>query len=120
MVDVFIFTVDNIVCWYVIYGMRIAKTEEKEHEGESTMFRILHLSDIHIGKTYKEPDSIACKIGADLAYNGLSAINCIVVTGDIFDGQVKTTDALIDTAVNFFVTLLDEINSNQEKCQISK
>lgn len=42
MVDVFIFTVDNIVCWYVIYGMRIAKTEEKEHEGESTMFRILH------------------------------------------------------------------------------
>lgn len=34
--------VDNIVCWYVIYGMRIAKTEEKEHEGESTMFRILH------------------------------------------------------------------------------
>lgn len=120
MVDVFIFTVDNIVCWYVIYGMRIAKTEEKEHEGESTMFRILHLSDIHIGKTYKEPDSIACKIGADLAYNGLSAINCIVVIGDIFDGQVKTTDALIDTAVNFFVTLLDEINSNQEKCQISK
>ena len=60
------------------------------------------------------------QIGADLAYNGLSAINCIVVTGDIFDGQVKTTDALIDTAVNFFVTLLDEINSNQEKCQISK
>lgn len=42
--------------------MRIAKTEEKEHEGESTMFRILHLSDIHIGKTYKEPDSIAYEI----------------------------------------------------------
>lgn len=39
---------DNIVCWYVIYGMRIAKTEEKEHEGESTMFRILHAMYIRI------------------------------------------------------------------------
>lgn len=84
------------------------------------MFRILHLSDIHIGKTYKEPDSIACKIASDIDYNGLSAINCIVVTGDIFDGQIAVTDSLISTAVEFFEILLTEINSNQEKSQISK
>lgn len=84
------------------------------------MFRILHLSDIHIGKTYKEPDSIACKIASDIDYNGLSAINCIIVTGDIFDGQVEVNDLLINTAVDFFDTLLNEINSNQEKSQISK
>lgn len=84
------------------------------------MFRILHLSDIHIGKTYKEPDSIACKIASDIDYNGLSAINCIIVTGDIFDGQVAVTDSLINTAVDFFETLLIEINSNQEKSQIKK
>lgn len=84
------------------------------------MFRILHLSDIHIGKTYKEPDSIACKIASDIDYNGLSAIDCIIVTGDIFDGQVKVNDLLINTAVDFFDTLLNEINSNQEKSQIGK
>ena len=84
------------------------------------MFRILHLSDIHIGKTYKEPDSIACKIASDIDYNGLSAINCIIVTGDIFDGQVKVTESLINTAVDFFEILLAEINSNQEKKQINK
>ena len=84
------------------------------------MFRILHLSDIHIGRTYKEPDSIACKITSDIANNGLSGINCVVVTGDIFDGQARTQQSLIDIAVDFFETLLTEINSNQEKSQIGK
>lgn len=84
------------------------------------MFRILHLSDIHIGRTYKEPDSIACKITSDIANNGLSGINCVVVTGDIFDGQAGTQQSLIDIAVDFFETLLTEINSNQEKSQIGK
>lgn len=84
------------------------------------MFRILHLSDVHIGKTYKEPNSIACKIASDIDYNGLSAVNCIIVTGDIFDGQVEVSDLLLNTAVDFFDTLLDEINCNQEKSQISK
>ena len=84
------------------------------------MFRILHLSDIHIGRTYKEPDSIACKITSDIANNGLSGINCVVVTGDIFDGQAGTQQSLIDIAVDFFETLLSEINSNQEKSPIGK
>ena len=84
------------------------------------MFRILHLSDIHIGKTYKKPEDIACQIASDIDYVGLSNINCIIVTGDIFDGQIAVTDSLIDSAVNFFEVLLDEINSNQNKEQISK
>lgn len=84
------------------------------------MFRILHLSDIHIGRTYKEPKNIACQIASDIDHVGLNAINCIIVTGDIFDGQAAITDSLIDTAVDFFEILLIEINSNQDKDQISK
>lgn len=84
------------------------------------MFRILHLSDIHIGKTYKEPNSIACKIASDIDHNGLGSINNIIVTGDIFDGKAKLTDSLINTAVSYFDVLLNEINNNQEEKQISK
>ena len=86
------------------------------------MFRILHLSDIHIGKTYKESDSIACRIASDIDYNGLGGIDCIAVTGDIFDGQVPVdkSEFLVNKAVSFFEILLTEINSNQEKKQISK
>lgn len=84
------------------------------------MFRILHLSDIHIGKTYKETESIACKIASDIDYNGLSNIDCVVVTGDIFDGQIKVTNSLMNEAVSFFEILLQEINSNQEKKQVNK
>ena len=84
------------------------------------MFRILHLSDIHIGRTYKEPESIACKIASDIDQTGLGRIHCIVVTGDIFDGQAGVNDSLIVAAVGFFETLLAEINSNQEKEQIQK
>ena len=84
------------------------------------MFRILHLSDIHIGKTYKDSYDIADKIAFDIDDNGLSNIDCIAVTGDIFDGQVETTDLLIDKAVRFFEILLKEINNNQAQKQISK
>ncbi len=84
------------------------------------MFRILHLSDIHIGKTYKEPEDIACQIASDIDHVGLSTIKCIIVTGDIFDGQVAVNETLINLAVNFFEVLLGEINSNQDKEQISK
>ncbi len=84
------------------------------------MFRILHLSDIHIGKTYKKHEDIACKIAMDIDSNGSGNINCVVVTGDIFDGRIDATDSLINKAVCFFETLLNEINSNQEKNQINK
>lgn len=85
------------------------------------MFRILHLSDIHIGKTYKAPADIAYKIASDIDHKGLSPIRCIAVTGDIFDGQAEMEDsALIDSAVEFFEILCTEINHNQAKDQIDK
>lgn len=84
------------------------------------MFRILHLSDIHIGRTYKEPEDIAYQIASDITYVGLNNINCIIVTGDIFDGQISTTDDLIDSAVRFFETLLDEVNKNKQSENICK
>lgn len=94
--------------------------DTKNVRQEKDMFRILHLSDIHIGKTYKEPESIACKIASDIDFNGLSYINCIIVTGDIFDGQIDVTDSLIGTAIDFFKILIREINSNQEENKIDK
>lgn len=84
------------------------------------MFRILHLSDIHIGRTYKEPEEIAYQIASDIERMGLSNINSIIVTGDIFDGQVQVTDQLTDHVVGFFEILLNEINENQGKAQIGK
>ena len=44
----------------------------------------------------------------------------MVVTGDIFDGQVEYTDALKNKAVAFFETLIKEINYNQENKKITK
>ena len=84
------------------------------------MFRVLHLSDIHIGATYKDSESIACKVVSDIAHNGLSGIKCIVVTGDIFEGRVTPNDLLINEAVNFFDVLLEEINYNQDETIINK
>lgn len=88
------------------------------------MLRILHLSDIHLGKTYKDPESMACNIAADIDHNGLSNIECIVVTGDIFDGQAQlgkdNLPELIHIAAGFFQTLLDEINSNQPETPLCR
>lgn len=84
------------------------------------MFRLLHLSDIHIGDTYKEPEEIACKIASDLAQHGLGKIECIAVTGDIFEGTVTYSDELVSQAAYFFEVLLREINYNQENILISK
>lgn len=84
------------------------------------MFRVLHLSDIHIGATYKDSESIACKVASDIGYNGLSGIKCIVVTGDIFEGRIKPDDLLINEAVKFFEVLLKEINYNQNDNLINK
>lgn len=84
------------------------------------MFRVLHLSDIHIGATYKDSESIACKVASDIGHNGLSGIKCIVVTGDIFEGRVTPDDLLINEAVKFFEVLLKEINYNQKENIINK
>lgn len=84
------------------------------------MFRILHLSDIHLGRTYKDPEILACKI-ASAACHKLKGneINCVVVTGDIFDGRrsndEKSNNELVDVAIKFFNILLGQINQIQGK-----
>lgn len=83
-------------------------------------FKILHLSDIHIGKTYKSSEDIAYKITSDIDENGLCSLRSVIVTGDIFDGQVKVSDKLIGEAVTFFELLLEQINLNQKNKEISK
>ncbi len=85
-----------------------------------SFFRILHLSDIHIGKTYKSSEDIAYKVISDIDQNGLCSLRSVVVTGDIFDGQVKDSDRLINEAITFFEILLEEINLNQANSKISK
>ncbi len=67
-----------------------------------SVFRVLHLSDIHIGKTYISSKEIAYKIASNLEDTNLCEIKCVVVTGDIFDGQVVTETKLIKEAVLFF------------------
>ncbi len=84
------------------------------------MFRLLHLSDIHIGKTYKDSESIACKIATDIAHHAFGNIECIVVTGDIFDGKAGAEEYIINEAVIFFEVLLEEINNNQDGHTINK
>lgn len=82
------------------------------------MFRILHLSDIHFGRTYKDPTILACKIASAVCHKLKgSPINCIVVTGDVFDGRrlndEKSNAKLVDIAVSFFQRLRYEINEIQ-------
>ncbi|MBU3155013.1 metallophosphoesterase [Clostridium estertheticum] len=73
-------------------------------------FRALHLSDVHIGKTYIDSKEIAYRIVSSLENNGLCSIKCVLVTGDIFDGQVVVEESLIKEAVLFFKKLLEQIN----------
>lgn len=84
------------------------------------MFRLLHISDIHIGDTYKDPESIACNIASDIEHYNLGNIKSIIVTGDIFEGKIEPTPSLINIAVKFFEDLLKEINSNQKENKINK
>lgn len=83
-------------------------------------FRILHLSDIHIGNTYKSSEDIAYKVISDIDNNGLCSIKSVIVTGDIFDGRALVSDGLINEAVSFFEIILEEINLNQGEYKIAK
>lgn len=85
-----------------------------------SLFRVLHLSDIHIGNTYKLSDEIGYRVISDIEQNGLCPIQIIAVTGDIFDGPAGTSENLIDEAVAFFDTLLREINNSQPNYPIEK
>lgn len=75
-------------------------------------FRVLHLSDLHIGNTYKHSEDIAYKIISDLGHTDKRDVKCVITTGDIFDGKSVVTDSLISEAVNFYEILLQEFNNN--------
>ncbi len=81
-------------------------------------FRVLHLSDIHIGKTYTKSEDIAYKIVSDIAHNRLCGIRNVIVTGDIFDGQVDANEELVNECVQFFTIILEQLN--QEGCILTK
>jgi Molecular chaperone, HSP90 family len=83
-------------------------------------FRVLHISDIHIGNTYKPPSDIAYQIVRDLENNHLNSIDSIVITGDIFDGRCDFESGLIDEAASFFEQLLSLLNSSNNIKKIEK
>lgn len=77
------------------------------------MFRVLHLSDLHIGGTYLKSQDLAYKITNDIARTGIKGIRSVLVTGDIFHGPAGHRESLIQEAVEFFRTLISELNENK-------
>lgn len=75
------------------------------------LFRVLHLSDIHIGDTYMESKNIAYRIISDIEDENLANIQCVVVTGDIFEGRCGLRPGIVDEAVDFFNTLFNELKN---------
>lgn len=85
-----------------------------------SFFRIMHMSDIHIGNTYKNIDEILYQTIMDIDSKKLCEINCIVVTGDIFEGKKGNDEKLINEAVKFFNLLLLEINAHKKNKKLEK
>ncbi len=85
-----------------------------------SLFRVLHLSDIHIGDTYKPSEEIGYRVISDIEQNGLCPIQVVAITGDIFDGPAGIAEDIVDEAVAFFDTLLKEINNSQPNYPIEK
>jgi len=76
-----------------------------------SVFRTLHISDIHIGDTYKrKSDEIAYKLITELEKENLIKINNVIISGDIFEGKIGYDDNIIDEAVSFFNIIFEEIN----------
>jgi len=69
---------------------------------------VLHISDSHIGDTILtySVEEIAMRIAGDIG-NHSKKIDCVVVTGDIFDGKHGYD---IETAVSFFKKLRERLN----------
>lgn len=82
-------------------------------------FRVLHLSDLHIGNTFLPPEELACKIADDIAQNGLKGVRCVLVTGDIFNGPSGYSESLVKTAAAFFHKLMEQINLDQGEAPLS-
>ena len=77
------------------------------------LFRVLHLSDIHIGSTYMESRDIAYKIISDIEDEKLSNIRCVIVTGDIFEGCCGMKESIVSEAIEFFNIIFDELKPLQ-------
>lgn len=73
---------------------------------------LLHISDIHIGNTFpgETIEEIAFRTVDDISDNS-RRIDCIVVTGDIFEGKINFD---INQAVLFFETLRDRLNKKMK------
>lgn len=83
-------------------------------KGELIMkpFRILHLSDIHIGDTYMKSSDIAYRIITDIESESINGIKSVIVTGDIFEGCCGENDRIITEAINFFNIIFEELNAS--------
>lgn len=77
-------------------------------------FRILHLSDIHIGDTYMDSEDIAYRIISAIEGEEIKNIRCIVVTGDIFEGKIGYNEEIINEAVRFFNVIFKELSANAQ------
>lgn len=73
------------------------------------IFRVLHLSDIHIGDTYMESRDIAYRIISDIESENISGIQCVIVTGDIFEGCCGFSENIVSEAVEFFNIIFEEL-----------
>lgn len=86
--------------------------------GYNMSIKILHLSDIHIGQCVYDNnvETLALRISNEIAenYNSGLKFNTIVVSGDIFDGNViaKTSERnkRINDAIAFFDVLLSNLS----------
>ncbi len=74
---------------------------------------VLHISDLHIGNfVYPNVNDLAISL-VEAMEDHQKKVNCVVVSGDIFDGKSKNTDKDIKDAVGFFKQLRIELN---KKC----
>lgn len=79
-------------------------------------YRILHLSDIHIGKAFKDVEEVSCNICGTLSSYGHRP-DKIVVTGDIFDHspqQVVKTGVLPGITAAVSVPSVDSMPDNEK------
>lgn len=74
------------------------------------LFRVLHLSDIHIGDTYTDSKNIAYRIITDIESENIEGIQCVVVTGDIFEGRYNFNDELLSEAIEFFNIIFEQLS----------
>ena len=78
------------------------------------LFRVLHLSDIHIGDTYIQSKDIAYRIISDIENENIDNIQCVVVTGDIFEGRCGLSDDIVCEAIEFFNIIFEELKASTD------